>query len=1033
MGKGSSITIGYKYYLGMHMVICYGPVDSINLIDVGDRSAYGDLVLNGPVWYKRWNDLLIPPAFQYGDNEFLGSFALVKQDLYGGDLEEGGVRGNFNVLFGDNTQGQNDYLLENSDATTDNLPAYRGLTSFVLRRCYVSAMTPHLKPWSFKVRRLPAWEWYQPKAAINEVSYLDFSNQEQGDASCNPAHLLYETLTNADWGLGYSTGTIEDDSFKDAADTLYDEEFGMSILLTGQDQIAEFIKEILRHINGIIYTDRETGKFNLKLIRDDYDMATLQQTTGGARLGPFSILTFDESNIKEVSGFQRPSFAEMVNEIVIKYKKRGEKKEAITTFQDSASINIQGGVISQTIDYPGIDSDGTAAKVGVRDLKQHSTPLAQIELKVNRQGWDVSPGDVIRFDWADYGISEMALRVFAINYGDIRKGIITLTCVEDVFGLPTTSYMVPQSTQWTDPIDDPADITNQYMSEATYFEIATGFSGGNLLVDSLTATSSYLIFMGEAPVTSRNYEMWVDNGNGYKYDGLGDYTPEVQLVSDLNYTDTTDIATTAMPFGAGAVQVGSYAYIEGTTEEIVRVDAIDTDNNLVTLGRGCLDTIPAAHAAGTKIWFGKNLWGLDLETYGAETLNFKALCKTPKGTLDISAATARQITLVGRQFKPYPVANVTFGDNDWSFPSEMYGINAGAPGIQLNWVDRNRLSQTVPNNILDWYDGGITVESGVTYDLYLYGELDILRASNPSRSVEPAGGNQYDWSTEIADSNLPHYAPVGFDNANSLKHMTIHAPLAKNEVYRSGATTTFTGSNNITYDEGWAVFNGTDSYIDLCNAVGGSLYRSISFIFNPTDSGNDEQTILGYFGTNTDAGTFGPLMSIGWKRSTYAVILRVAANYGTANEEILGYARPGVNNEIYIEWTDSLASPPSGGAFNIRMNGRDLSVTAGSAGTSIFEKPIVLGCSWNIDESTREQFFNGRITDLRIWRPSVPTTIQYTDIWDTSTLRANRSFRARIVTERVADSVTSLQTFDYTVPQRYGWGLNWGDKWGGRY
>ena len=37
MGGSKTVTIGYKYYLGMHMVICHGPVDSVQAIIAGER------------------------------------------------------------------------------------------------------------------------------------------------------------------------------------------------------------------------------------------------------------------------------------------------------------------------------------------------------------------------------------------------------------------------------------------------------------------------------------------------------------------------------------------------------------------------------------------------------------------------------------------------------------------------------------------------------------------------------------------------------------------------------------------------------------------------------------------------------------------------------------------------------------------------------------------------------------------------------------------------------------------------------------
>jgi len=74
------------------------------------------------------------------------------------------------------------------------------------------------------------------------------------------------------------------------------EDFGMSILYTGQEPAIDFLLEVLRHINGILYTDRATGQFKITLVRDDYEEGSLPE--------------FDESNILDqpLDNFRPHSF-----------------------------------------------------------------------------------------------------------------------------------------------------------------------------------------------------------------------------------------------------------------------------------------------------------------------------------------------------------------------------------------------------------------------------------------------------------------------------------------------------------------------------------------------------------------------------------------------------------------------------------------------------------------------------------------------------------------------------------------------------
>ena len=86
----------------------------------------------------------------------------------------------------------------------------------------------------------------------------------------NPAHIIYECLTDRTWGRGYSSAEIDDASFRAAADTLYAENFGLSILWDQQQDIEAFID-----------AKREPGRlrmFNLSVLVSDAFMEAVAKT-----------------------------------------------------------------------------------------------------------------------------------------------------------------------------------------------------------------------------------------------------------------------------------------------------------------------------------------------------------------------------------------------------------------------------------------------------------------------------------------------------------------------------------------------------------------------------------------------------------------------------------------------------------------------------------------------------------------------------------------------------------------------------------
>jgi hypothetical protein len=120
----------------------------------------------------------------------------------------------------------------------------------------------------------------------------------------NPAHIISECLTNRDWGLGYSWVEIGA-SFNTAADTLYTEGFGLSLIWQQDSSIEEFIASVLDHIDATLFIDRRTGLWELKLIWADYVAAMLP--------------LFDETNVVDWGRLGRRSPSDLVNSVTVRF------------------------------------------------------------------------------------------------------------------------------------------------------------------------------------------------------------------------------------------------------------------------------------------------------------------------------------------------------------------------------------------------------------------------------------------------------------------------------------------------------------------------------------------------------------------------------------------------------------------------------------------------------------------------------------------------------------------------------------------
>lgn len=428
-GLFGSTTIGYKYHLGLDFKLCHGPTNSLTKILVGEKLAWeGEITENGE--------------------------ALISQtNLFGGEKKEGGLYGTFDVMFGEADQEPNGYL---STVTTEN-PAYRGVMSVVWTRKLGSqtiatirgsvlskvakqgyiGTTPYLKPWAFEVTRLDkGWD--------GDVFYPE--KLEVGDGGFNAAHMVYEILTNREWGMGEPASSIDTASFTAVADTLHAENFGLRMLWNRTTTIDAFIAIVLDHVAGALNFNRSTGKYMLELFRADYD--------------PDDLPEFDEDNIKQVTGFQRQLWGETCNEIAVTYTDPETFKDTTIIAHDLANIQAQSATINQSFSYPGVFDPDLAAKIAVRELSMRSTPLSKISFIVDRTAWPLRRGTVIKVSWARLGLSGVIFRVANVpGGGTLKDGPITIEAIEDIFGLPSSSYVTPQDPpDPIDPLDPPDDL-----------------------------------------------------------------------------------------------------------------------------------------------------------------------------------------------------------------------------------------------------------------------------------------------------------------------------------------------------------------------------------------------------------------------------------------------------------------------------------------------------------------------------------------------------------------------------------------------
>lgn len=708
MGSSSKQqTVGYRYRMGLHLVLCQGPVDAVQELQIGERTAWGNAD-RGPL------------AQGHG----LTRMSINKPGLFGGDAREGGVVGDIDVLPGYASQGKHDYLMRHLGSA---IPAFRGVLSLVARKIRFAANNPYLKPFAIRLRRFTAGWYDEPwMESSAEVRIWDEAEGRELTIGMNPAHILVQCITDPEWGIGYPIERIGW-SFWNAAWALFNEGFGLNFIWTRQQPVKTFIGQVLDHIGGILYTDLEQGTFELKLLRDDYWPADLPT------LGPDEII--------QVERFERAQWGELPNELTVIYTDWETGKEAAVTVENLASIQLQGGVINQRRDYPGVSFGPLASRLALRDLRALGSPLARISLTVARSALPKGPlpGEVFRLNWPRLQIDQMVIRVTQVDIGGLGETEWRIEAVEDVFGMSDT-VLSPPPPRVEEPSMEAMAPALVVALEIPYWELSRRLSRAELayLTDTDTALGALAAAGGPGQL---NWQLATGASADVTAVASEDYAPLLKLEEALLATERRAVG---MPVTVVSLPerlaVGDYAYLvdrTGEPREVVSILAFDADEGSVDLGRGILDTVPQTHELGTYL-IGVGEWcaAEGRERAPGESVFVGAIpCTSTRQGDGVLAGNGQPLVLAGRQAMPYPPGCIRL--NGQIEPEVIAG------DLVLTWAHRDRTQQTA--YLVQQDAGNIGPEPGVTYTVQVRNCQGLL-----VHTQTHIQDTTFIWETEVA-------------------------------------------------------------------------------------------------------------------------------------------------------------------------------------------------------------------------------------------------------------------------------------------
>lgn len=666
-------TTGYRYFMSIHMGLCLG-MDTIIEIRVGDRVLWPPSAIhNNPI-----SDLL--------DNDYLAD--VIKQgELFGGDKGEGGIDGAITFY-----KPGHDWKDPLEAVYGEETPLYNSVAS-VLYDGMVCSNSPYPKPWAFRLQRVTqGWNdavWYAGKAVI----WLENNTIK----AMNPAHIIYEAQTNHDWGRGFSSSQLDLVSYQLAADQLFSEGFGLCLAWKRQDTLNEFIQQILNHIGAAHFIDRTTGLWKLTLIRDSYSANDLQ--------------IFDStSGLLEIIEDNNSASDVAANQVVVAYRDPVSNEERTIRAENLASIQAY-GVISETKNYAGLPTANLAGRVAARDLKIGNSGLKKFKVVLDRRAYLLQPASVFRIAALEQGIENLVVRAIRVEHDTATNGKITVTAIQDVFGLPSTNYINQQPSMWQPPSITALPVSVQKLYEVPYADLLNEFS---LVQIQAMSGKGYVGVVAAQPASLHlDFDILAKTTvePAYQNIGTGDFGFIAPIAAPILQSATPTTCALLKPISAN-VQVGDRAFLDG---EIVRIDNIDRSTNTLVLARGCLDTVPAAHSSDAMLWVYTNTASVaEREFLVNQTANVKLITRTSRAALDPALALGASITINNRLARPYPPSNVKI--NNSFYPAQITG------DLALTWLHRDRLQ----NSESSFTDHTSTAEPDTTYNLRVYDANNMI-------------------------------------------------------------------------------------------------------------------------------------------------------------------------------------------------------------------------------------------------------------------------------------------------------------------
>jgi hypothetical protein len=696
---GDDVTLGYRYFISLACAISFGEI-RLKKIYFKDAVGYQYFSLQNP----NENSLFSEGYFDY---------SIDKRKLFKTEstvTPDDGVSGYFNFFSGTSNQPSSNHI--NSIFGLNKLPSFKNLSYLVFKDFY----------WGNN-RVLPQVDVEVERVPNNVCDGEDyFIEDSQGNKDANPVEILFDIMTNEEfYGVSIPADRIDKESFKEAGRVLKEENFGLSLIFEGGSSFEDIKKDIEKHVSCNLFMSYLTGKWTIKLNRQDYDINTIK--------------TIDISNIKSINKYTKTEISSLSTELKIDYTDRtSDYKKRTISAKSPTVLRLRGNPKIQDDSFLACKDRNLASKIVSREIKAYSKPLISLEVIVDRTAFGLQIGDVINVNYPKYNINNKIFRITEVDLGEFNKRQIKLSLIEDIFTFGDEVVEANEDGLY----EPPTDV--DYTFDSFNFEAPILFGEQHNMISCLENHSNrsegfkvYLEEDGERIIRANSNNttsygiiknQFTKNQNSFN----------IQLASNTRDFDLNVIEETT---NEERLYGRNFAVItDGTNQEFISfrrilLDSINDRYIVEDVWRGCIDTIPKNWNSGSKIYFldygSVNLLLDNTNTDGIiKTFDIVRKFSTKEDEIYLDDQTIQFNRRFYKPFYPYllTINSSIYGTNETIDNFETYSVIPLNTDLQLTWGNADRTKSIQYVNRFNIPTS--TNEDNTVYNLRIYDDTDTL-------------------------------------------------------------------------------------------------------------------------------------------------------------------------------------------------------------------------------------------------------------------------------------------------------------------